>query len=257
MGKYTRGLMLALYLLVSVPAVATELEGRLDWVNRVALSIPVSGVIHEVGVETGARVKKGTVLAKLDPRPFALHVRAARARLKSRKLQRDEAQRELGRARELYERTLLSDHDLQLATIGYETAEADYQLAVASLKQAELDREYSTLRAPFNAIVVQRLAVVGQTVAASMQPPVLFVLADGDHMRVRAVVGTAQLGDLHVGDEVRIQTGGRTYPGRLVFVAREPAGEGSPAAPRYEVVFEFAVDAGTLHVGQAAQVTLP
>ncbi len=258
MGIHIREMVLALPgLLMTVAAAAGELQGRLDWHERVALSMPVSGIISEVNAEVGATVEQGALLVKLDPRPFQLALRAARAKLKSTKLRRDEAERELTRAKELYERTLLSDHDLQLAGIAFETAVADYQRALAALRSAELEREYSELHAPFPARVLARKAVVGQTVAADLQPPVLFVLADARRMRVRVVVDAAQAAALKPGSTARVRVAGRTLSGRLAFVAPEPAEPGQGGEPRYEAVFEFATDGASLLRGQPATVELP
>jgi len=89
----------------------------LQWQRTVSMSTPVSGVVVKVEAQVGARVDKGQVLLKLDDRARIARVNALQAKLKSAKNNRDESIREMERTQELYDRTLISEHELQLARI--------------------------------------------------------------------------------------------------------------------------------------------
>ena len=108
------------------------------------------------------------------------------ARLAKAREERDEAVRELERTQELFERTLLSVHDLQLAQIAATGAEADHSSAEAELAEAEIKLEYSRILAPFDARVVSVPAQPGETVVSRLQARPLVVVAPAGRMRARA-----------------------------------------------------------------------
>lgn len=238
-------------------ALAADVQATLDWVRRVELSTPVSGRIHEVRVDVGSRAAEGEVLLRLDERGFEASVRKARADLVAAREALAEAERELQRAEELHARTVLSLHDLQLAKLEYTRARSAAERAQAQLAQAELDLEYSVIRAPFPALVVQRRAQPGETVVTRLQSTPLLVVAEQGRLLARAAVDVEALRRMQVGESVPVRIGGRTYEGRITRLGLEPVsgpGEGS----RYAVDVVFEVDpAAELRAGQGATVELP
>ena len=194
-----------LLLLCAAPVWAAGTPGTLEWARRVELSTPVSGVVATVNVEPGDQVDKGEALVALDQRGF--HAEVLRARADKRRLAQAlaEAKRQRNRAQELYDRTLLSQHDLDLAKIAYTTARAKYEAADAALIQAMLDLEYSTVRAPFAGVVLARPAQVGQTVVSRLRSVPLVVRAE----RRRAGAGTAGEEGAGEGLSVGERAGGR------------------------------------------------
>ena len=134
-------------LLAALPAGAESLAGRLDWVAPLELSTPRSGLVREVLVASGDRVAGGAPLARLEMRDARAHLAAAQAALNATRAAMEEAARERDRTQELYDRTLLSDHDLQLAQIALIEAEADYRAAQAA--QVVQDQISSTWTCPF------------------------------------------------------------------------------------------------------------
>lgn len=242
----------ALFLLGIGNAMALELTGLVQWAQRVELGTPQSGIIVEVPVQAGERVKKGQLLVQLEGRALQARVRKAVAEQAKTKKDRDEAQRELDRAKELYERTLLSNHDLELAKIAYSEASSRYQAASAALVEARLDLEQSTIRAPFDGVVLQRNAEVGQTVVSTLQSVPLVTVAAIQQMRVQAEASHAQLATLAVGQSVAVESGGRRFKGMISMIGLEPvAGNGEP---RYPLHVLFATEGGVVRVGQPAKV---
>ena len=102
-------------LLLPALTTAAQWEAQLQWVRTVSLSTPVSGVIATVSVDRGDRVSADQVLLQLEDSRQQAELAATEARLKQAENNREEAQRELERTQELYDRTLLSDHDLQVS----------------------------------------------------------------------------------------------------------------------------------------------
>jgi len=238
-------------LVFSLTVSAAEEEATLQWVRTVALSTPVNGVIAEVTVNRGDRVQADQMLLRLVNETFRADVFASRARLKQAKNNRDEAWRELERTQELYDRTLLSDHDLQLAKIQKDAADADVLSARASLTKAEYDFGYSMIRAPFAAWVLQRNAQPGQTVVSRMQAVPLIILAEADRMLARSLVSGTTVDNIKRNDKAKVTVAGKSYAGTVNFVALEPE---KSSSDRYVVEVVFATNEQVLRVGQTAKV---
>jgi RND family efflux transporter MFP subunit len=243
-----------LFVLVLLPAqtFAEEISATLQWVRTVPLSTTVSGVIEWVNVAQGDRVRSGKELLNLVDATFQADVLARRAGVKKAKNNNDEARRELERTQELYDRTLLSDHDLQLATIQYDAAGAELQVAHAALSAAERDHYYSVIRAPFDAWVLQRNAQPGQAVIVKLQAIPLLVLAEAGRMLARATVGVATVGSIKRGNKARVWVAGKSYDGKIHTVAMEPVG---PGVDEYVVDVLFVSGPSVLRVGQSARVS--
>jgi len=244
------GLML---LLTSGKLFAADYDARLEWARRVELSTPVQGVVSEVRVQAGERVKAQAVLVQLDDRGFKAKVAEARARLKSFTAIRKEARREKKRAMELYDRTVLSDHELQTAKNSAIQAEADYEAAQAALVQAELNLEYSSIRAPFDALIIRINAVKGQTVLNELQPVTLVTVADADSMVARTGIAADKIRQLKVGQSAVVRIGDNSHTGKIKSIGLEPMED----EKLYPVSVIFPVEQQHYRVGQAATIELP
>lgn len=240
------------FALLAFPAAAAELDGLLQWSRRTELAMPVSGVVATVPASAGERVAKGAALLTLDPTPFAAAVQEAEARLALRKVERDEAARDARQAQELYDRTVLSTVELENAKNRLTRAEAGVKEAGAALERARYRQRVSTLRAPFDAVILSRHAEPGQSIAAELKPPVLFVVAAAGEYSVAARAAAERAAGLQVGQEVSVQVGGKRYPARLRAVSHDPAVGKEPFV--LEAVF---TTGEVLYAGQAARIVLP
>lgn len=230
---------------------ATELDAELRWARKVIMSTPVSGVVSTVKVQVGEHVTKGQVLVQLDDRLLRANVVAQKAELKRALNDRDESQRELDRTQELYDMTSLSDHDLKLAVIARDASEAAYQTTQAALLQAELELEYSAVRAPFNAWIISRQVEVGQTVISEQHAAPLMVLAEAGWMVARAKVSAVRAAKLKPGSKVSITVNGKNYSGKILSIAMEPE---STAVDKYGIDSVFETGKNILRAGQSAKV---
>jgi HlyD family secretion protein len=213
-------------------AVVVTATGTLSALDTVEVSSEVSGRVAEVLVDFNHRVKKGQVLAVLDPeqaqaraQEAAAQVEAANAGLVRARATADEARRKLDRAQELAGAGLLSKDELDTAQATARRAEADVGSALAqtTVARASLDDARSALRkttiaSPIDGIVLARSVEPGQTVAASLQAPVLFTLArDLTKMKLVVAVDEADVGKVQEGDGATFTVD--AYPGRT-FLSR-------------------------------------
>ena len=172
----------ALAMLLPLAAGAAEYDGVLDFNRKAKLSTPVSGVVAKVNVQPGDRVIQGDVLLQLDNGVIKANVEKAKADVQHYERLYKEAERELQRNQELYDRTVLSDHELELAHIAFTQATSQLRNAEAILAKAEFDLRHSEIAAPFNGIVIRRNVNEGETIVSSDTAPLLIELAEADVM---------------------------------------------------------------------------
>lgn len=230
-------------------ATAADYPAVLDWSQRATLSTPVTGVVDSVAVTPGERVTAGQPLLQFDQRPFVTALDDARAQLRKHELLRNEARRELERTRELYERTVISAHDLQLGEIAFAVAEADYSSAVAALNAAKLQQEYSILRAPFDGLILAVDVTAGMAVINTQQATPLVLLAQDRPMQALARVDTATLAGLATGQSATVTVNGTRFNGTVRHLGAEPDANG-----HYPLAIAFDPGETVLRSGLPAQI---
>jgi len=129
-------LLAAALLLMTLPVQAAELAAQLEWYERVELSTPVSGVVVRVTVEPGQSVRKGTLLLSLDPTLFKAGLAEAQADSTRLGEEQADAKKELGRANELYARTVSSTTELDASKLRDAKAAAQVAAAQARVTKA-------------------------------------------------------------------------------------------------------------------------
>jgi HlyD family secretion protein len=214
--------------------------GVLSALVTVQVGSQVSGRIQEIHADFNSEVKKGQQIAKIDPQLFeaameqsrANHLAAAAALNKS-KAQAIEAGRQYDRAKALFERRLNAQADLDAAETAKRAAEADVELqessvaqAKAAHHQAEVNLGYTNIVSPINGVVISRNVDVGQTVAASLQAPTLFTIAeDLKKMQVDTNVAEADVGKLSAGMTAQFRVDSyptETFSGRIRQIRNAP-----------------------------------
>ncbi|MEW8559307.1 MAG: efflux RND transporter periplasmic adaptor subunit [Candidatus Thiodiazotropha sp.] len=241
--------LLVFCLLFSAELIARDLEAVSDWNNRVELTTLVSGMVARVNVEVGSAVKRGEVLVELDQRRYQSRLAAAEARLEATSQQNEEARRELDRALELYDRTLLSDHERKQAEIAAATSDASYREAEAKLISIRLHREYSRIAAPFDGIVASIHVQPGQAVINRQSAAPILTLVDNSRMKAVAEIDAQTALGLRPGMAVDVGVRGEWLDGTINLLGLNPVAR-DPGGSRYrlEVLFtppmEMAVRAG-------------
>jgi HlyD family secretion protein len=228
--------------------------GTLQAVTTVQVGSQVSGNISWLGADFNSIVKKGQVIARLDPSLFQAQLEQSKANeaqskanlskaqsdLERMKVQLTDAQQKYTRAQELAARSLLPQSDLDAAKIAVDSAQASLQAQQATVSQAtasvaqsqasvnqnQVNLDHTIITAPIDGIVTQRSVDVGQTVAASMQAPTLFIIAaDLTKMQVNANIDEADVGRIRPAQHVTFRVDAyptETFEGNVSQIRLQP-----------------------------------
>jgi HlyD family secretion protein len=201
--------------------------GSLSAVITVQVGSQVSGAIDKLFADFNSKVKKDQVVAQINQDKFKATVDqsranllAAQANVTKAKASMEDAQRTLDRNKELKKRDLIAQSEFDTSQAAYDGAVAQYEVnkaqvtqAEAALNQSNVDFNNTVIRSPVDGIVVSRNVDVGQTVAASLQAPVLFLIAnDLSKMQVDTNVSEGDVGNVWVGQDVTFTVD--AYPSR-------------------------------------------
>ena len=215
-------------------------SGTVNPVITVSIGSQVSGTIKELYVDYNSEVKKGQLLAQIDPALFEARVNESRASLNNAQANYDRVKsvmendlKTYNRYKALYERKFVAKSELDLAESTYKADVASLNAAKAQIAQAKatLDNNLTNLRytriiSPVDGIVVSRSVDVGQTVAASFQTPTLFSVAqDLTKMQIDTSVVEADIGRVKVGQDVEYTIDGypdETFTGKVSQVRISP-----------------------------------
>jgi HlyD family secretion protein len=178
--------------------------GTLSAVTTVQVGSQVSGVISRLYADFNSHVKKGQLLAELDPTPFQAQVEQRQADVTKARVEVANAKITYDRQSRLAKAGLAPTSDVDNARAQYQGAAAQVQQASAALSQANTNLRYTKIVSPIDGVVVDRAYDVGQTVAASFQAPTLFQIAqDLTKMQVQADVDQSDIGRVQVGQLAR------------------------------------------------------
>jgi HlyD family secretion protein len=195
-----------------------DTTGTLNPVTIVDIGSQVSGKIENIYVDFNSQVKAGQVLAELEQLNFQTKVQQNKANYSSSvaaveksKVSLENSKKKLDRAKSLFEKELISFEEFETTEVQYFSAKADLQASEARLEQAkaqldtsEVDLTYTIIKSPIDGVVINRAINVGQTVAASLQAPVLFQVAnDLTKMQVECSVDEADIGRVKEGQTAR------------------------------------------------------
>ncbi len=191
--------------------------GTVNAVTNVQVGTQVSGTIKTLYVDFNSRVKKGQLIAQIDPSTFESQVQQAQANLFSAQANLEKAQtsltndkRTFDRNKELFSKKLIAQSDLDTAETTYQTdkaqvdsTKAQIEQAKAALDYAKQNLAYTKIVSPVDGVVISRNVDVGQTVAASFQTPTLFAIAqDLTKMQIDTNVAESDIGVVKVGQDV-------------------------------------------------------
>ena len=251
---------------------AVEATGTLAALQTVQVGTQVSGTIKALHADFNSRVRKGEVIAELEPSLFQAQVDQAQATVT--RLLADVTRAEvdvqdtgvkLKRAQELWSRQLIAQVDLDAADTNARQAEAalagaraQVVQARAALSQAQVNLANSIIRAPIDGVVISRAVDVGQTVAASMSAPTLFVIAnDLSRMQVNTQVDESDIGRIRTGQPVTFKVDaypGQIFHGTVSQVRLEPVTEQNVVS--YTTIIDVRNPDMELKPGMTANVTV-
>jgi HlyD family secretion protein len=251
---------------------AVTATGTVNPVSTVQVGTYVSGPIQAIDVDFNSPVRKGQRVAKIDPAAFTVKVQRSEANLANARAGVEKARADLAlkrlavdRYRELRGRDLVAQNDLDTASSNFQQAQAQLEVMVATVKQAEADvaearinLAYTDITSPVDGVVVSRNVDVGQTVAASFQTPTLFLIAqDLTKMQVNASVSESDIGGVQTGQAATFSVDaypGRSFQGTVTQVRNAPITVQNVVT--YDVI--IAVDNTSLELkpGMTATITI-
>lgn len=177
--------------------------GSLEPVDQVEVGTQVSGDIAKINVDFNSKVKKGQVIAELDKSKLQSTLKQATISYKSAENDLNYKQSTYDRVKKLAESKSASAVELEQAEYNLNAAKLSLEQRKNEVAQARLNLSYATIKSPIDGVVLKRAVDVGQTVAASMSTPTLFVIAkDLSQMKVMADVDEADIGQVKQGQRV-------------------------------------------------------
>lgn len=202
-----------------------EASGTINPVNTVSVGSTVSGLISAIYVDFNSKVKKGELLAEIDPRTFqatvdqnSANMASAQADLANRQATFEMSEKTLRRYKNLYAKNFIPKSELDQAESDYKSNLAQVNAARAKISQTRaqynqslVNLNYTKITAPVDGMIISRKIDLGQPVAASFQAPELFTIAqDLEKMQIEVNVSEADIGEVKEGQEVTYTLDG--YP---------------------------------------------
>ncbi|PZR75959.1 MAG: efflux RND transporter periplasmic adaptor subunit [Chthoniobacterales bacterium] len=205
---------------------AVTATGTLNPVQNVQVGSQVSGNIQKLFADFNSIVKAGQVIAQIDPVVFQANVNQAEGDLENARAALELARLNEARTQALVAKQNSAQSDLDQATANLHQAEANVKIKEGALQKAKADLDHCTITSPIDGIVISRNVDVGQTVAASLQAPVIFTIAnDLSKMQIDANVAEADVGGVAIDQDVEFTVDAfptRTFPGKVVQVRNAP-----------------------------------
>ncbi|MDR1123938.1 MAG: efflux RND transporter periplasmic adaptor subunit [Elusimicrobiota bacterium] len=180
-----------------------EASGKINPVTQTSVGTQVSGRVQELYVDYNSIVKKGDLMAVIDPSTYESAVLQQEANLQRVDSVFKNAQRNYERYQKLYKDALVAKSELDNAEVDYLSAQAQVTQAKASLDKANIDLGYTKIISPVNGIVISKEVELGQTVAASFQTPTLFLVAeDLTKMQIEVNISEADISKIKEDQDV-------------------------------------------------------
>jgi HlyD family secretion protein len=201
--------------------------GTLSALDEVTVGSQVSGIVTKVLVDYNSQVKKGDLLAVIDPQTLQAQVGVSRATVAQRQVSYDEAVRQLAEGKRLFEQKYLSERDLRALEVTARNAKAQLDSATVDLNRQNVQLQYADIRSPIDGVIMTRSVDPGNTVQASMTAPTLFVVAsDLTKMKILASVDETQIPQITLGMKARFTVSGiadKTFNATVRQVRLKPA----------------------------------
>ncbi|MDB6138235.1 MAG: efflux transporter periplasmic adaptor subunit [Verrucomicrobiaceae bacterium] len=233
-------------------------SGSLSAVVSVDVGSQVSGKISALSVDFNSPVKKGDIVAEIDPSVYKAALRQAEGDLASAKAVVTLKKQNLERKKILVPQRAATEFDLDQAVAELAQADATVTIKQASLDRAQVDLNYCKITAPVDGIVISRKVDLGQTLAATMTTPVLFTIAqDITKMHISATVSEADIGQVKDGQTVNFNVDAfpdEVFHGKVVQVRKAPTTTANVVT--YETIIDVDNPEQKLFPGMTADISV-
>ena len=221
---------------------AVTATGTLNPVVNVTVGSQVSGRISKLYADFNSAVTKGQVIAELDPATYQATVEQTTADLANAKANLELQQVQFQRSSELITNKLISGSDYDVAAATLHSAEATVKIKQAALNSATVNLGYCKILSPVDGTVISRNVDIGQTVAASLSAPTIFVIAnDLSKMQIDANVSEADIGSIEDGQNVTFTVD--AFPDRK-FTGKVKQIRNSPTTVQNVVTYDVVIEVG-------------
>lgn len=232
-------------LLLASVAQAADVNATLDWANRRVAAFAVYGVVEKINVAVGEQVKKGQLLAQLDQVPFIYQVRKAQANADGIKSRLFDAKQNFDQAQELFDRTVLSQVELQRAEMQYQGVESEQAAAKAELEIARWQQRQSVINAACDCVIISNALLPGMIINADNQHVMQIEMAEAGVMNADMTLDPGV--NIKMQQSVQLSVAGKNYSAVVVGLAAKNG--------KLLVRVQFRVDVATpLFAGQGAKV---
>lgn len=166
-------------------------NGTLNPLETATVGTQVSGQIKQLYVQVNDEVKKGDLLAEVDPSLAETQLRQSKANLETARVGRDQAKRDLDRMQTLFKKDFVAKIDLERAEQSYLSARNSYDFSKTQVERDEVSLGYTKIISPIDGVIISQEITLGQTMAANFQTPNLFKIA-GDLKKMKIDVSFAE-----------------------------------------------------------------
>ncbi len=237
---------------------AVTATGTLNPVVNVQVGSQISGQIQKLFADFNSPVKAGEVIAQIDPSIYQANVAQAEGDLANSQAVLELARLNASRTQSLVAKQNSSQSELDQATASLHQAEAAVKIKEGALQKAKVDLNNCTIASPIDGIVISRNVDVGQTVAASLNAPVIFtVAADLTNMQIDANVAEADIGAVEIDQPVDFTVDAfptQTFHGKVKQVRNAPITVQNVVS--YDTVISVSNPDGKLKPGMTANVSI-
>lgn len=233
-------------------------NGTINPVTLVNVGTQVSGTVRKLYVNFNSRVEKGQILLELDDALLAAQLKQSMASVKNAQATLELAIANEARTRDLFNQEYVSRLELDTAVQAMKAAQAQLELMRATVEKDKANHDYSVIRSPVSGVVVDRSVDVGQTVAASLQTPTLFKIAqDLSKMQIDANFAEADIGSISVGQTAHFSVDAfpnKNFQGEVTLVRLNPINQQNVVT--YDVVINVNNPEQILMPGMTAYVSI-
>ena len=233
-------------------------NGTINPVAMVNVGTQVSGLVKNIYADFNDQVKEGQILLELEDNLFKAQIDQSRGNVKNCEASFDLAKANEARMRALFEKEYVSKQELDQAVQALKSSEALLMSAKAKLSLDQTNYGYSIIKSPVSGIVIDRVVDVGQTVAASLQTPILFKIAkDLSKMEIDTSFAEADIAKIQVGQSVKFSVDAypnRTFEGTVKQIRLNPVNTANVVT--YNIVILVENQEGLLLPGMTAYVAI-
>jgi HlyD family secretion protein len=233
-------------------------SGQLNPVLKVEIGSQISGIIQKLLADFNSTVKEGQLIAQIDPGTYEASFIQAEGNLASAKAALELMQVSEGRAKALRVNKLSAEAEYDRVLADLHQAEAAVKISEGTLKKAQVDLARCKIYSPIDGIVISRDVNVGQTVAASLSAPKLFVIAnDLSKMQIETDIAEADVGVIEVGQDAEFSVDalpGQTFQGKVTQIRNAPKADQNVVT--YVTIVEVSNPSLKLKPGMTANVSI-